>query len=160
MNSTLFPDAEQLSDAKILMVDDEQAHIRVLEWALKQAGFKNFKSLTDSSRAREEFIALQPDLVLLDLNMPQPDGLEVLQQFRQSSGPDEFIPVLILTGDNTADSRARALAAGANDFLPKPIDYTEVMLRIRNLLQTRFLYRQTREMKQQIDALSRRTTKE
>ena len=154
MNSSLFPDSQQLSNARIFIVDDEQAHIRVLEWALRHAKFGQLKTLTDSTVAIKEFAEFQPDLVLLDWNMPQVDGSTVLKQIRESLPPDEFLPVVVLTGDNTADTRGRALAAGANDFLPKPLDYTEVMMRIKNLLQTRFLYKQAREIKKQLDVLS------
>ena len=154
MNSNLFPSEQQLCTAKILIIDDEMADIRVLEWALRQAKFPNFRSLTDSTKARKEFEQFQPDLVLLDLNMPDLDGFAVLKQLRESAPAGEFLPVLMLTGENTAETRSRALAAGANDFLGKPIDYTEVMLRIRNLLQTRFLHRQTRAIQTQLEALS------
>jgi putative two-component system response regulator len=154
MNSHLFPSEQQLCTAKILIIDDETADIRVLEWALKKAQFSNFRSLTDSTKARKEFEQFQPDLVLLDLNMPDLDGFAVLKQLRESAPTDEFLPVLMLTGENTAETRSRALAAGANDFLGKPIDYTEVMLRIKNLLQTRFLHRRAGEMQAQLEALS------
>ena len=82
MNSHLFPSEQQLCTAKILIIDDETADIRVLEWALKKAQFPNFRSLTDSTKARKEFEQFQPDLVLLDLNMPDLDGFAVLKQLR------------------------------------------------------------------------------
>jgi PleD family two-component response regulator len=154
MNSNLFPSEQQLCTAKILIIDDEMADIRMLEWALKKAQFPNFRSLTDPTRARKEFEQFQPDLVLLDLQMPKLDGFAVLAQLRKSAPAGEFLPVLVITGENTTETRSRALAAGANDFLGKPIDYTEVMLRIKNLLQTRFLHRQTLEIQTQLKALS------
>ena len=154
MNSNLFPSEQELCTAKILIIDDEMADIRMLEWALQRARFPNFRSLTDPTRARKEFEQFQPDLVLLDLNMPNLDGFAVLKQLRESAPADEFLPVLMLTGENTAETRSRALAAGANDFLGKPIDYTEVMLRIKNLLQTRFLHRRAGEIQAQLKALS------
>jgi PleD family two-component response regulator len=160
MNSDLFPSEQQLCTAKILIIDDEMADIRMLEWALQKAQFPNFRSLTDPIRAQKEFEQFQPDLVLLDLNMPKLDGFAVLKQLRESAPAGEFLPVLMLTGENTAETRSRALAAGANDFLGKPIDYTEVMLRIKNLLQTRFLQRRAGEIQAQLEALSatKRTT--
>ena len=154
MNGPLFPDETQLRAAKILIVDDEAGDIRALEWALRQAQFFNFRSLTDPTRARDEFARFQPDLVLLDLNMPVMDGFAVLGQLRQSVPAGDFLPVLILTGENTSETRNQALAAGASDFLGKPIDHTEVMLRIKNLLQTRFLHRQAREIQAQLAALA------
>jgi DNA-binding response OmpR family regulator len=91
---------------------------------------------------------------LLDLNMPGLDGFAVLKQFRELATAADFLPVLMLTSDSTAETRSRALAAGATDFLGKPVDYSEVLLRIRNLLQTRFLYRQARTMQIQIETLT------
>jgi putative two-component system response regulator len=160
MNSQLFPSEQQLATAKILIIDDEMAVIRMLEWALQKAQFPNFRSLTDPAKAQKEFEQFQPDLVLLDWHMPKLDGFAVLAQLRKSAPAGEFLPVLVITGENTAEMRSRALEAGANDFLGKPIDYTEVMLRIRNLLQTRFLYRRAGEIQAQLKALSvtQRTT--
>ena len=154
MNGHLFPSEQQLCTAKILIIDDEMADIRMLEWALKKAQFPNFRSLTDPTRARKEFEQFQPDLVLLDLQMPKLDGFAVLAQLRKSAPTGEFLPVLVITGEDTTETRSRALAAGANDFLGKPIDYSKVMLRIRNLLQTRFLYRRAGEIQAQLEALS------
>jgi PleD family two-component response regulator len=154
MNSQLFPSEQQLSTAKILIIDDEMAVIRMIEWALQKAQCLNFRSLTDPAKAQKEFEEFQPDLVLLDWHMPKLDGFDVLTQLRKSAPAGEFLPVLVITGENTAEMRSRALAAGANDFLGKPIDYSEVMLRIRNLLQTRFLYRRAGEIQAQLEALS------
>ncbi len=154
MNSPLFPSEQQLCAAKILIIDDEEADVCVLEWTLRQAGFPDFRSVTDSSLAKTEFDRFQPDLVLLDLNMPGLDGFAILKQLRESTPANEFLPVLMLTGENTAETRSRALAAGASDFLGKPIDFTEVMLRIKNLLQTRFLHRQAQEIQARLAALS------
>jgi PleD family two-component response regulator len=154
MNGNLFPSEQQLCTAKILIIDDEMADIRMLEWALKKAQYPNFRSLTDPTGAQKEFEEFQPDLVLLDLNMPKLDGFAVLAQLRKSAPAGEFLPVLVITGENTAETRSRALAAGANDFLGKPIDYTEVMLRIKNLLQTRYLHRRAEEIQAQLKTLS------
>jgi PleD family two-component response regulator len=154
MNSSLFPSEQQLCAAKILVIDDEEADIRAIEWALGQAKFPNFRSLKDSTQAQKEFNQFQPDIVLLDFDMPNLDGFAVLKLLRESAPAGEFLPVLMITGENTAEMRSRALAAGASDFLGKPIDYTEVTLRIRNLLQIRFLHRQAREIQARVEALS------
>jgi putative two-component system response regulator len=154
INCHLFPGEQQLCTAKILLIDDEVAHVRALEWGLRKAKFSNFRSLTESTRAREEFDDFQPDIVLLDLNMPELDGFEVLKQLRKNRSADEFLPILVLTGENTTEMRKSALAAGANDFLAKPIDHTEVMLRIRNLLQTRFLHQKLQEISTRLEVRS------
>lgn len=153
-NHNLFPNEQQLSTAKVLIIDDEEAHVRVLEWALKQANFPNFHSLTDSTRATEEFCRFQPDILLLDLNMPKVDGFEVLERVKTILPPDEFVPVLMMTADTTAETRRRALSTGAHDFVNKPLDYSEVILRIKNLLQTRYMFRQMRDMRAQLEAVS------
>jgi putative two-component system response regulator len=154
MNSHLFPSEQQLCAAKILIIDDEEAYIRTIEWALRRAKFSNSRSLTDPTQAQKEFKQFQPDLVVLDLHMPGVDGFAILKQLRAAEPAGEFLPVLILTGDNTAETRSGALAAGASDFLGKPVDHTEVVLRIRNLLLTRFLHRQAREFQARLDALT------
>lgn len=154
MNGPLFPSEQQVCAAKILIIDDETADIRVIEWGLQQGNFPNFRSVTDSTKAQKEFEQFQPDLVLLDLNMPDLDGFAVLKQLQESAPAGEFLPVLVITGENTSETRSRALAAGASDFLGKPIDYTEVRLRIRNLLQTRFLHQQAREIQAQLETLT------
>lgn len=154
MKPALFPSEQQLCAAKILIVDDEETDNRLLEWALRQAAFSNFRSLTDSTQARDEFKRFLPDLVVLDLHMPKLDGFAVLKQLREAEPAGEFLPVLVLTGDNTSEIRRQALKAGANDFLGKPIDYTEVTLRIKNLLQTRILQRQAREIQRQLESLT------
>jgi len=154
MNNPTFPNEQQLGAAKILIIDDEEADIRALEWTLQQARFSNFRSLTNSTQAREEFNRFKPDLVVLDLHMPELDGFGVLKVLREAEPAGEFLPVLVLTGDSTAEMRGRVLKAGANDFLSKPIDCTEVTLRIKNLLQTRLLHRQTREIQAQLETLT------
>lgn len=154
MNAHLFPNEKQLCTAKVLIIDDEDTYVRALDWLLRQAKFRHLRGLTRSTLAREEFLRFQPDLVVLDLHMPELDGFAVLEQLRQSVPAGEFLPVLAMTGYNAADTRSRALAAGATDFLSKPFDNNEVILRIRNLLQTRFLYKQAREIQTQLEALS------
>ena len=150
MNMQLFPDEQQLCAAKILIVDDEAAVIRVLEWTLRAAKFTNVRSLTDPTRALEIFQQFQPDLMLLDLYMPGLDGFAILKRLRETMSAGDFLPVLVMTGYDTAETRGQAMAAGASDFLGKPIDCTEVMLRIRNLLQTRFLHQRALEMQKQL----------
>jgi len=154
MNSPLFPSDEQIRAAKILIIDDETADIRVLEWALQKSDFPNFRSLTNPTQARTEFEQYQPDLVLLDLHMPEMDGFAVLKQLRKSAPAGEFLPVLVITGDTASETRTRALEAGASDFLSKPIDYMEVTLRIRNLLQTRLLHQHAQKVQSQLETLS------
>ena len=124
---------------RILVVDDEPSNVALLEAMLQDAGYSDVKSLTNSSLVMKTCAAFDPDLVLLDLMMPQPDGFAILESLR-STHHEVFLPVIVLTADINEESRCRALAAGATDFLLKPFDQTEVLLRIRNLLEMRALH--------------------
>ena len=125
---------------KILMVDDEEANLLVLDRLLRRNGYQDLIPTTDPRKALDLFIAEQPDLVLLDLSMPYLDGFEVMQQLQARMQPGGYLPILVLTADVTPEAMKRALAMGARDFVTKPFDPTEVLLRIRNLLETRALY--------------------
>jgi two-component system NtrC family sensor kinase len=129
-----------LTDAKILIADDEPANVRLLERLLGQAGYRTIRTTTDSRDVAALYDEFRPDLVLLDLMMPHLDGIAVMERLAIPEG--EYVPILVLTADVTSQAKERALGAGAKDFLTKPFDRTEVLLRIKNLLDTRALYRQ------------------
>lgn len=128
-------------NAKILIIDDSDANLRLLEELLAREGFSQVLSTTDPTRAMDLFNALQPDIILLDLMMPELDGYAVLEQLSKRITPDEYLPVLVLTADSTITARRKALSLGAKDFLTKPFDSIEAMLRVWNLLETRMLFR-------------------
>jgi DNA-binding NarL/FixJ family response regulator len=142
--------AEPITDARILVVDDQEANVVVLRALLAQAGYRHVRAITDPRTAVATFREFDPDLVLLDLLMPYLDGFGVMAQLRTLLPPGSFLPILVLTADMSADVKRRALAEGATDFLAKPLDTIEVLLRIRNLLQTRGFYLQLQD---QNDAL-------
>ena len=129
-----------LDDARILVVDDEPSNVLLMERLLQDAGYRNVSTTTDSRRALDLFREFGPDLILLDLMMPHLDGLAVLGQLRPEIPEDVFLPVLVLTADATLEAKRKALAAGVQDFLTKPFEQFEVLLRIRNLLHTRALH--------------------
>jgi len=104
--------------------------------------------VSDSLQVERAFAEFAPDLVLLDLHMPQPDGLELLRRLRPMREHAGFVPVIVLTGDATKMARNSALILGADDFLTKPLDRQEVVLRARNLLRTRRLYLDLLESKE------------
>ena len=124
---------------RILVVDDEPANVELLEAILEHTGAE-IRGLTDSRQVEEVFLEFEPDIVLLDLHMPEPDGLEVLRRLRSARQSLGFLPVIMLTGDTGKVARNSALILGADDFLTKPLDREEVVLRVRNLLHTRHLY--------------------
>jgi putative two-component system response regulator len=131
-------------DARILVVDDERVNVVLLERILEQDGYTNVKSTTRSDQAVALYDEFEPDLVLLDLHMPGLDGFGVMERLEDRIAGDTFLPILILTADIRPEVKRRALAAGAKDFVTKPFDRTEVLLRIQNLLQTRFLHMRVR----------------
>lgn len=124
---------------RILIVDDEPANILLLEAILEHTAGE-IRSLTDSRQVEQVFVEFEPDIVLLDLHMPDPDGLEVLRRLRSMRSSLGFLPVVVLTSDTGKVARNSALILGADDFLTKPLDHEEVVLRVRNLLHTRQLY--------------------
>jgi DNA-binding response OmpR family regulator len=135
-----FVTSELIHHAKILIVDDELSNVRLLEKILTRAGYKNLSMTTDSQSFVSMFVDDNPDLMLLDLHMPHLDGHKALELLRSLVPQEAFVPVIVLSADITPNARHRALAGGAIDFVNKPFDNTEVLLRIRNALFTRFLH--------------------
>jgi putative two-component system response regulator len=124
---------------KIRIVDDEPANVALLEDMLGEQGYTHLKSTTDSRRVLELCHEFDPDLILLDLFMPHLDGFAVLESLRAERG-EVYLPIIVLTADVNEDTKRRALHCGATDFLNKPLDHIEVLLRIRNLLETRRIH--------------------
>ena len=146
--------------ANILVVDDEEQNVIALTRVLRAAGYANVVATTDPT----EFMALyrqqNPDLVLLDLHMPKRDGLAVLEELRSAIGPQTYLPVLVVTGDTSREARRKALSAGAKDFVTKPFEADELLLRIRNLLETRRLHREIMTQNQLLERRVRERTAE
>lgn len=130
-----------IQSARLLLVDDEATNIRLLQRILQRAGYSEVRGTVDSRDVERMVGEFEPDLVLLDLHMPYLDGFAVLKQLGPRLNGGGYLPVLMLTGDATPEAKRGALSLGAKDFVAKPFDATEVLLRIRNLLETRFLYR-------------------
>lgn len=130
-----------ISGATILIVDDEKANVEFLEVMLRTKGFHRIISTTDSRAASGLYRRHYPDIVLLDLSMPHLDGFQVMAQMKNFEH-DEFLPVLVLTGNLDRETRLKALSSGAKDFVSKPFDSGEVLMRIRNIVETRLLQRE------------------
>mgnify|MGYP001549994073 CR=1 FL=1 len=139
---------------RILVVDDEESSVRALTRILRSAGYENVFPTTDPTSVVGLYREHEPDLVLLDLHMPGCDGLAVLAQLRALAEAYTYVPVLVLTGDPSPSARRQALAAGAKDFVTKPFEVDEVLLRIKNLLETRRLHQeivsQNRRLEQRV----------
>ena len=131
---------ERLRRCTVLVVDDEEANLDLLEALLEDEGYTSIVRVGDARQVMAVAAQRRPDVVLLDLHMPHRHGLELLKDLRAVTPPDEYLPVLVLTADVTAEAKERALREGARDFLTKPFDAVEVLLRVENLLETRLLH--------------------
>lgn len=137
--------------SRVLIVDDEPANVLLLESMLADQSELEVKTVTDSGLAEREFMEYEPDIVLLDLHMPRPDGIEILTRLRGPRSSLGYLPVIVLTADTTRVARNSALLLGADDFLTKPLDREEVLLRVRNLLRTRGLYKELASAKETLE---------
>src|SRR6185369_5265927 len=107
---------------------------------------------TDPRQVLEFFTIYQPDLILLDLMMPDVGGLDLMPQLRSRIPENSYLPIMVLTADATPKAKQQALSLGAKDFLTMPFDATEVLLRVYNLLETRWL---SVQLQQHINALEK-----
>lgn len=128
----------QHAEARILVVDDEPANVLLLERILRGARYPHVRSSTDSGSVMGIVHRWSPDLIVLDLIMPPPDGFAILEELSATPASPR-IPVLVLTASGMGSVKERAFTLGASDFVTKPFDLAEVLLRIRNLLGTRHL---------------------
>lgn len=149
---------ETFKNARILIVDDQESNILVVESMLERQGYSDLKSVTDPRRVLPLLDEFKPDLILLDLHMPHLDGFAVMEQLRGRVPADDYLPILVLTADITPDAKLRALSMGARDFLTKPLDVAEVSLRVRNLLETRYLHLQQKNQNQILEKKVRERT--
>ena len=124
---------ERLRDAVVMMVDDEPITIEVTQVYLEEAGYSRFVSTDDPRRTLDLIRSERPDLLLLDVIMPEIDGFEILRAMEEADLLEE-VPTIVLTSSTDAETKLRALELGATDFLSKPVDPSELVLRVRNTL--------------------------
>ena len=141
---TNFVTSEETLSKRILVIDDEEANLLLMQTLLKREGYEQIRCVADATLAMDELVSFDPNIILLDLMMPDVDGYQLLDMFRRQARPDVFRPILVLTADTTLQARRRALALGAKDFIVKPFDAIEIGLRIANLLETQILYERLR----------------
>ena len=131
------------ADSRVLVVDDNPANTALVSKVLRRAGLLEVIEAQDPTTVAELLSVHDPDLVLLDLRMPVMDGFEVLEVVQRHAG-NTYLPVVVITADDAHDSVERALAMGAHDFVRKPFDAVELVLRVRNLLSNRAAYLELR----------------
>jgi len=132
---------------KILIVDDQKANVMLLERMLRLAGYTDVSTTMDPTAVRELHQKHRYDLILLDIQMPAMSGFDVIEALRPLEA-DGYLPVLVLTAQPKL--KLKALKAGARDFISKPFDLEEVLVRVRNLLEVRLLHRETKRLYDQV----------
>src|SRR5580658_4105482 len=123
--------------AKILVVDDKVANVRLIEGMLRVAGYTSVESTTDPNQVCDLHRENRYSLILLDLQMPGMDGFQVMEGLKEIEAGG-YLPVLVITAQ--PDHKLRALEAGAKDFVSKPFDLAELRARVHNILEVRLLH--------------------
>lgn len=126
-------DSQNLVDSIIMMVDDEPITMDVVQTFLEEFGYSKFIQIEDPLLAMDGLEKQPPDVLLLDLKMPGKDGMEILAEIRANKRFNH-LPVVVLTASSDTQDKLRALELGATDFLSKPVDQSELGLRVRNTL--------------------------
>ncbi|MFE1627324.1 HD-GYP domain-containing protein [Brevibacillus reuszeri] len=139
------------TNATFLIVDDQEYNLSLLERILRRSGFTHLHCTTDPKQMEPLYNELQPDIILIDLHMPEMDGFTLLKRLQELKPEGDYLPTLVLTADVTQEAKKEALHLGANDFLTKPLDKTEVVLRINNLLRTRFYHIQLQDQNHRLE---------
>jgi serine phosphatase RsbU (regulator of sigma subunit) len=133
--------SSDILNAKVLVVDDQEANVLVLDRMLRGAGYASIQSTMDPREVRELHGKNRYALILLDLQMPGMDGFQVMESLKEIE-TGGYLPVLVLTAQ--PDHKLRALKAGAKDFVSKPFDMAEVLMRVHNMLEVRLLHLETK----------------
>ena len=155
--ATNCPDRGPKKSAKIMIVDDEPIIIKVTRKYLQAEGYEQFVTTSDSPGALDLIRQERPDVVLLDIMMPEVDGLTILENLRRD--PElQFIPVIILTASSDRDTKLKALKLGATDFLAKPLDPNDLTARLRNVLTVKVYQDQLKDYSAQLEDQVRQRT--
>jgi len=143
--------ASEILSARVLLVDDDEENVQVLANLLQHAGYTNVSSTTDPCQVCPLHTAHRYDLILLDLQMPKMDGFEVMEELK-TIDPDSYLPVLAVTGQPS--HKVRALKSGAKDFVSKPFDWDEVLMRVHNMLEVRLLHEDVRKHAKTLESMA------
>ncbi len=148
-----------LRHSHILVVDDEPVNLRLLKRVLALQGYDKLTLVSDPYEAVETYPKRRFDLVLLDINMPGMDGFEVLEAIKAHE-PDVLPPVIMLTAQHEKSFRLKALSMGVRDFITKPFDCDELLMRVGNLLQLQMGMRMIHDQKNLLEELVQQRTEE
>ena len=143
--------SSDILNGKVLLVDDNEDNVGVLDVMLRQAGYTQITSTTDPHTVRELHARNRYDLIILDLQMPGMDGFDVMEQLK-TVDHDSYLPVLAVTGQPS--HKLRALQAGAKDFVSKPFEWDEVLMRVHNMLEVRLLHEAVRQHAKTLESLA------
>lgn len=131
-----------VKQGKILIVDDNLVNTKLLEKILKVAGYSNIRTTNDSREVMDIYREDDPDVILLDINMPFMNGLEVMQSLKKYADPThDYLNVIVITAQHDQVLMKKAFDLGARDFIGKPFNHDEILLRIKNMLEVRILHR-------------------
>jgi diguanylate cyclase (GGDEF)-like protein len=148
--SVLTMNVNDIFNAKILIVDDEEKNVVLLTTILLEAGYQSISSTTDSTQVHELHCEEHYDLILLDLQMPKMDGFHVMADLKKAA-PEDYLPVIVISAHE--ESKVHALEAGAKDFISKPFDPAEVLMRIRSMLEVRLLHKESQNYSQTLEKI-------
>jgi len=151
---------DDISNSNILICDDSVTNVMLLKALLESEGYCSVKTLTDPTQVLPTLEESDHDLLLLDIEMPLMDGFAVMKQIENSSLVKKMFPILVITGSQKKEVRNRALALGAQDFINKPIDQVETVLRVQNILKVYSAYKVQENTVEQLEKLVLARTQE
>lgn len=149
----------KLYEARILVVDDNPVNLGIVQKILENEGYHNVEVLEDPTLVERMYTRRLYDAVLLDIHMPVLDGFQVMERLAVNF-PNDYLPILVLTADHSEHVRNQALSSGAKDFISKPFDRIEVLLRVKNLLEVCMLHRRICQDNQILEERVRERTRQ
>lgn len=157
--SDIAADLPAARQQRILLVDDEPVNLRLLVAMLQQEGYRDLVPVQDPELLLARYAEAPCDLIVLDLNMPRVDGFEAMSRLRALGDP-LLPPILVLTAQRSREHLLRSLAAGARDFVSKPFDRPELLMRVRNLLDAHLAHRMVHQRRQVLEEMVHQRTRE
>ncbi len=139
--------------ARILVVDDDPRNVRLMESILRSGGYPVLTAL-DGAEALEKIASERPDAVLLDVMMPRMSGFEVCEQLRRQR-ETRLLPIIMVTALNALEEKVQALELGADDFLSKPVNRTELLAKLRSILRVKALHDEVEETRRELEEKNR-----